>query len=173
VSLVGLLLLCVSALAIEAQTLPPIHGVAVDGREITLPDAAKGRVAVLIIGFTRGSSVPVARWASRFNTDFSPGERPLILRLPFLEEVPKMFRGLAKSGVEKSAGQDRGEVVPIFESEATYKKLVHYSMPDDAYILVLDRAGAIRGVFTGDVGRQYGDVRDRVSHLLLDRAVAP
>jgi hypothetical protein len=133
----------------------------------------RGKVSLLIVGFSRNSSVPVAAWASRFKEDFSHGGDPAVLRLAFLEEVPRVFRGLAKSGVERSAGQDRDEVAPIFESEALYKQLVHYSRPDDAYVLVVDRMGAVRGVFTGDVGNQYPRARDCVDHILQERAVVP
>jgi hypothetical protein len=170
---IGLVLLCLSGLVLKGQTLPTIHGTSVSGREIELPNDVKGKVAVLVVGFTRNSSSPVAAWASKFKADFSHGGDLVVLRLPFLEDVPRLFRGLAKSGVEKSAGQDRDEVVPIFESEAAYKQLVHYSKPDDAYVLVIDRSGAIRDVFAGDVGNQYSGARDRVAHLLQARAVAP
>jgi hypothetical protein len=169
----ALLLLCVFGSLVNGQNLPPVHGTSVNGRTIQLPSDLKGKVAVLVIGFSRNSSSPVAAWASMFKTDFGHDGNPVVLRLPFLEEVPRMFRGLAKSGVDKSAGQDRDEVVPIFESEATYKQLVHYSKPDDAYVLVIDRIGAIRGIFTGDVSNQYSSAHDRVARLLQDRAVKP
>ncbi len=128
---------------------------------------------MLIVGFARNSSVPAVAWASRFKGDFSHAGDLAVLRLAFLEEVPRVFRGLARAGVERSAGQDRDEVMPIFESEAIYKQLVHYSKPDDAYVLVVDRTGAIRGLFTGDVGNQYAKAHDCVDHILQERAVMP
>jgi hypothetical protein len=169
----ALTLLCLVLLPLKAQVPPQIHGTAVSGRAHVLPDELKGRVAVLVLGFTRNSSLPAGAWAGKFKADFSRNPDVAVLQLPFLEEVPRMFRGMAKSGVEKSAGQDRDTVIPIFESEATFKQLVHYAKPDDAYILVLDRTGAIRGVFSGQVATQYADARERVSHLLLKPSVAP
>jgi hypothetical protein len=167
----GLLLLCVFGSMVRGQSLPLVHGTSVSGRPVQLPSDLKGKVAVLVIGFSRNSSFPVAAWASRFKADFGHDGDSVVLRLPFLEEVPRIFRGLAKSSVDKSADQDRDEVVPIFESEAAYKQLVHYSKPDDAYVLVVDGNGAIRGVFTGDVGNQYQSAHDQVARLLQDRAV--
>jgi hypothetical protein len=171
--LAGLVLLCLSGLTLRPQMLPPIQGTAVSGRAFHLPKDMEGKVLLLIVGFTRDSSAPVSAWASRFREDFSHGGDPAVLRLAFLEDVPRLFRGLAKAGVERSAGQDREEVLPIFESEAIYKQLVRYSRPDDAYVLVVDRTGAIRGVFTGDVGSHYQRARDCVNHILQDRAVVP
>jgi hypothetical protein len=171
--LIGLVLLSLSGLTLRSQTLPPIQGTAVSGRALHLPKDMEGKVSLLIVGFTRNSSTLAAAWASRFKEDFRPDGDPAVLRLAFLEEVPRIFRGLARSGVERSAGQDRDEVVPIFESEALYKQLVHYSRPDDAYVLVVDRMGAIRGVFTGDVGNQYPRARDCVDHVLQERALTP
>jgi len=166
-------ILILSSLSLTAQSLPPVHGIAVSGRSIKLPEEVKGKIAVLVIGFTRNSSAPTEAWAGRFRADFNQSGDVVVLRLPFLEEVPRIFRGLARSGVAKSAGQDRDRVVPIFESEATFKHLVQYSKPDDAYILVLDRAGTICGVFSGDVATQYSGARERVSRLLLVRSDPP
>ncbi|NYF90403.1 hypothetical protein HDF08_002505 [Edaphobacter lichenicola] len=169
----AVMVLCLSCIMLQAQTLPQVHGTAVSGHAHVLPDELKGKVAVLIVGFTRGSSEPAGAWANRFRTDFSHNGELVVLRLPFLEDVPKLFRGLAKSGVERSAGQDRDEVIPIFESEAVFKQLVHYSTPDDAYILILDRAGGIQGLFSGDMATRYAGAKEQIGRLLLKRSVAP
>jgi ATP10 protein len=151
----------------SAQVLPVVRGTSVSGHPVTLPDQAKGKVAVLVIGFSRGSSTPTGAWATRLKSDFGRNSNVAIFRLAFLEEVPHMFRGLAMTGVRKSAGvDDQGTVVPVFESEAVFKRLVKYWKPDDAYILVVDRNTEIRLLSSGDVQEKYVGVQDCVNQLL-------
>jgi hypothetical protein len=165
-----LTVLCSVSLTLSAQILPAVHGTSVSGRPVTLPDQVKGKIAVLVIGFSRGSAAPTGAWATRLKTDFARNPDVTIFRLPFLEEVPRMFRGLATSGVSKSAGpDDRDAVVPVFESEAAFKRLVKYSKPDDAYILVLDRTGQIRLLSGGDAETEYAGVRERTYQLLREQ----
>jgi hypothetical protein len=156
-----------AATASWAQPLPAVHGTSVSGHPIALPEQAAGKVAVLIVGFSRGSSVPVGEWATRLKADYGRNPNVVIFRLPFLEEVPRMFRGLAMSGVVKSAGSDdRDTVVPVFEAEAAFKRVVKYSNSNAAYILVVDRTGEIRQLSSGDLQSSYGRVRDSVNGLL-------
>jgi hypothetical protein len=156
--------------ALSAQALPVVRGTSVSGRPVTLPDQVKGKIAVLVIGFSRGSSAPTGAWAARLQTDFARNPNAAIFRLAFLEEVPRVFRGLATSGVGKSAGTDgRDTVVVVFESEAAFKRLVQYSKPNDAYMLVVDRIGQIRLLASGDLESQYAAVRDRVNQLLREQ----
>jgi hypothetical protein len=162
-------LLSVSS-TLSAQALLVVHGTSVSGRPVTLPDQVKGKIAVLVLGFSRGSSAPTGAWAARLKTDFARNPNVAIYRLPFLEEVPRMFRSMATSGVNKSAGtDDRDTVVLVFESEAAFKRLVKYSKPNDAYILVVDRIGQIRLLSNGDLESQYAAVRDRVNQLLHEQ----
>src|ERR1700692_4911902 len=99
------LLLSVSITS-SAQTLPVVHGTSVSGKSVNLPDQIKGRTGVLVIGFSRGSSAPAAAWAMRLKADFGRNPDVVIFRLAFLEEVPRLFRGLATAGVKKSASPD-------------------------------------------------------------------
>jgi hypothetical protein len=61
----------------------------------------------------------------------------------------------------------RDHFVPILQGEAELKKLVNYHEPDDAYLVVLDRAGRIDGQVHGtltDAG--YSRLRAEVQSLL-------
>ena len=48
------------------------------------------------------------------------------------------------SGIRKGVAESKRDFfVPILQGEADLKKLVHYQDPDDAYLVILDRAGNI------------------------------
>ena len=139
-------LFCVSLLAPSmaqvVPAMPKIEGENLIGQKVLFPDAATGKVAVLIFGFTKASKVPTSAWGDKLNADF--GTRPdfTLYQLPVLEDVPRLLRGMVISGIKKGVPENKREhFVPILQGEAELKKFVNYHEPDDAYLVVLGRKG--------------------------------
>lgn len=133
-----------SSSAQSARQFPRIEGDSLAGHRVVLPDAAAGKVAVLIFGFTKASKVPTSMWAEKLQTDL--GSRPgfEIYQLPVLEDVPRFVRGMVISGMRKGVPENkRNYFVPILRGESDLKKLVGYKEPDTAYLVILDRVGNI------------------------------
>ncbi len=136
--------LLASSMAQSVQQMPRIEGESFSGRKVVLPDAAAGKVAVLIFGFTKASKVPTSAWAEKLQAEFGTRSEFELYQLPVLEDVPRLFRGMVISGIRKGIPESkRDHFVPILQGEAELKKLVHYNETDDAYLVVLDRAGDI------------------------------
>jgi hypothetical protein len=138
------LILLTPSMAQGVPQMPRIEGENFAGRKVVLPDAATGKVAVLVFGFTKASKIPTSAWASKLQADL--GERPdfELYQLPVLEDVPRLFRGMVISGIKKGVPENkRDHFVPILQNEAELKKFVQYREPDDAYLAVLSRAGEI------------------------------
>ena len=70
-----------AALAVGDQ-LPHFRGEFLSGRTAVLPQAASGRVALLMLGFTYDSRFQVEAWAKKFRQDFEANRRSLFLRSP-------------------------------------------------------------------------------------------
>jgi hypothetical protein len=131
-------------MAQSVQQMPKIEGKSFAGRKIVLPDAAAGKVAVLIFGFTKTSKGPTSAWGERLRADFGTRTDFELYQLPVLEDVPRLFRGMVISGIGKGVPEaNRDHFVPILQGEANLKKLVDYNEADDAYLVVLDRSGNI------------------------------
>lgn len=62
--------------------LPPLRGEFLSGRTAVLPQAASGRVALLMLGFTYDSRFQVEAWAKRFRQDFGTKPGVTFLRSP-------------------------------------------------------------------------------------------
>jgi len=136
--------LLASAIAQSASRFPTVSGESLAGHKIVLPDAAAGKVAVLIFGFTKASKAPTSAWADKLQADFGTRPEFELYQLPVLEDVPRLFRGMVISGIRKGVPEAKRErFVPILQAEAELKKFVHYSEADDAYVVVLDRTGNI------------------------------
>ena len=134
------LILLTRSMAQGVPQMPKIEGESLAGQKVVLPDAAAGKVAVFIFGFTKASKVPTSAWASKVLAEF--GARPdfELYQLPVLEDVPRFVRGMAISGIKKGVQENRRDhFVPILQHEAELKKFVQYHEPDDAYLVVLSR----------------------------------
>jgi hypothetical protein len=137
--------LCVGpGFAQTSQPMPSIEGESFAGQKIVLPDAAHGKVAVLVFGFTKASKVPTSAWAQNINSDFGTHNGFELYELPVLEDVPRLIRGMVISSIKKGVPENRrSHFMPVVENEAELKKLVKYKEPDDAYLVTLDRSGQV------------------------------
>src|SRR5215831_9769419 len=79
---------------LAAQQFPRLQEENLDGQQVVLPDAASGKVAVLVMGFSRASKTPTEAWAKRITSDFGRTSGFVLYQMPILEAVPKMFRGM-------------------------------------------------------------------------------
>ena len=129
-----------------AQQFPRLQEQNLNGQQVVLPEAASGKIAVLVLGFTRSSQNPCGAWAKRVLDDFGKSSGVVLYQLPVLEDAPRPLHGMIVSGIKKGVPENvRGTFVPVMHDEAALKKLVGWSesSADDAYVILLDRNGAI------------------------------
>lgn len=130
------------AIAQDADRVPKVEGESLAGQRIVLPDAAAGKISVLVFGFTKASKEPTSAWANQILKDFAARPDFAVYQLPVLEDVPRFVRGMVIGGMKKGVPEDkRAHFVPILQKESELKKFVHYKEPDNAYIVVLSRSG--------------------------------
>jgi hypothetical protein len=84
-----------------AQQFPRLQEENLSGQQVVLPDAASGKIAVLVMGFSKASKTPTEAWARRIDTDFGKTPGFVLYQMPILEDVPKMFRGMIISASKK------------------------------------------------------------------------
>jgi hypothetical protein len=123
---------------------PELHGTSFTNQPVHLPQDLKGRVGVLVIGFTQGSRDAVTAWAKRLATDYYDSPAVAYYNMPVTAGVPKFMRGYV-TGKIKDSVSDRGKphFVPITENETAWKTLTHYQQGDDAYVVVVDGEGKV------------------------------
>jgi len=166
------LLACVAfALPSSAQgtfQMPKTEGESLAGKQVVLPDAAAGKIAVLIFGFTKDSKGPTSAWADKIAVDFGKQTNFELYQLPVLEDVPRLFRGMVISGIRKGVPEKvRDHFVPILQGEDDLKKLVNYKEKDDAYLVILSRSGGIVQQMHGSPNdASYAQLRTEIESLL-------
>jgi len=166
-------LLCLVSLvsSVSAQSspqMPRVEGESFAGRKVVLPDDAKGKVAVLVFGFTRASKGPTSAWSDKIFSEFGTQTGFELYQLPVLEDVPRLIRGMVISGIKKGVqGNMRDHFVPVLQGESELKKLVSYKESDDAYLAILDPSGQIAQQMHGPFrDAAYETLRKEVQTLL-------
>lgn len=156
------------SLNLAAQQFPRLQEENLAGQQVVLPDAAAGKVAVLVFGFSHASQTPTGAWTKQIRGDFGKSVGVVLYQLPVLEEAPGFIRGMIVSSMKKGVPEDqRACFVPVMHHEAELKKLVGYKEPDDAYVVVLDRNENVAFQTHGATpGLDYAQLRAKVDGLL-------
>ena len=146
-----LVLLVVFPALLAAQAFPRINGQNLLGKTVVLPDAASGRAAILILGFSHASQNEIKTWEQRLEHQFDPAA-VTVYPIAVLQRVPRLVRGMAVHGIKGDAPEaERGRFLLVYHGEDELKQAAGFQQPNDAYLIVLDPAGAVRWRFHGPV----------------------
>jgi hypothetical protein len=121
---------------------PQLSGQTLTDKSLTLPAAAAGRDAVLVFSFTRKAGNDARAWNEHLSRDF-PNTIP-IYTVILLESAPKLFRGMAVSGIRSSMPpslQDR--TIVLYRDEKLWKQRLAVADDSRAYVLLLEPSGHI------------------------------
>jgi hypothetical protein len=100
---------------------PPIRftGETTDGKSLEVPDEARGRILVLVVGFTQNSAKATTQWSEAL--DAGLGQRVAVVAVAVLDKVPGLFRTFVKHAIDKDVGPPQpghGSFVTTFDGRA-------------------------------------------------------
>jgi hypothetical protein len=140
-----LAIVALSAALACAESLPRLEGETLSKKPIVLPDAAHGKIALLVMGFSKKGGQATGPWEKQFKNDYGADQRYVVYPVAVLEDVPHFIRGMVTSGIRSSTPpSEQDHFVVLVHGEQELKHFVGYSAPDDAYLLLLDAKGEIR-----------------------------
>lgn len=154
----------------NGRPLPQLKGEFLTGRDALLPDAASGRVALLALGFTYNSRFPVEAWIGRFRKDFGSNAQVTFYEIPMIGGMARLGKWFIDSGMRKGTPRsDQENVITVYGGTDFWKQSVGYTSPDAAYLVLLDKHGAVRWRSSGGFDEKaYRDLNAKVSALLLE-----
>ena len=150
---------------------PKLHGQTLDGKAIMLPDAAAGKVTLLVIGASKKAGDRTGPWKDHFVTDFGSNSNATYYVAALLQGVPGPFRGMIRSGMRggtPTAAQ--GHVLTSTSDKDVWCQ--YLNMRDGALpsVLLLDGSGHARWNFNGIFDpAQYQALKQAVGALLEGR----
>lgn len=152
----------------SAQSIPGIKAKALDNSEIILPSPGSQQFLILILGFSQKSGKLCEVWSKKISNDYHADTRIAYFSLPVLQGAPSLVRPMIVYGMRKGVPtQELRRFVPIYSNESDWKKLVNFSAPDDAYLIVATPDGrAVWQAHGSYSDASYADLQKSVATFL-------
>jgi hypothetical protein len=132
--------------------LPDLQGEYLTGRPAVLPRDASGRVALLLLGFTYDSRLPVEAWAKKFRQEFDGEARATFYEIPMISGFAKLGKWFIDSGMRRGTPKaDHEKVITAYSGVDAWKRYVNFRDPKAAYLILIDRHGKVVWRYTGDL----------------------
>ena len=165
--MVAALLIC-GAVVLSAETLPGTDGENLLGQKVKIVDSLKGKIGVLVIGYSKASGDITAAWEKRLSTDYAGNTAVTIYQIPMLEAAPKFIRGMIISGMKKGVpAAKQSSFIVVVNDEDEWKRVSGYQKGEDAYVVVVDKAGQIRQHSAVDAKlSDYSSVHQQIEQLM-------
>jgi predicted transcriptional regulator len=150
------------------SALPQIKGTSLENQEITLPDAAAGKVTFLIITFSKAAGERSQGWSDRFFKDYPQDDKVTSYAIAMLEDVPSLLRGMVRGGIKRSAPASmRRRFLTVVNGEAEWKRYVGMQDDKDAYLILLDNKGRVQWAHHGQFEQAvYDVVKTKIAQML-------
>jgi hypothetical protein len=143
-------LFAVIAVLAIGDMLPTLRGRDLTGHGVRLPDATRGKVTLLSMGFSYESRFPVEAWTNRFRADFGADRRVNFYEIPMIGGMGKLARGFIDGGMRKSTPKElQDNVVTVYDDVSTWKKRMADPGGDVAHVVLLDAQGRVVERHTG------------------------
>jgi hypothetical protein len=133
-----------------------------------LPQAASGRVALLMLGFTYDSRFQAEAWAKRFRLEFGAKSGVTFFEIPIVGGMARMGKWFIDSGRRRGTPKtDRENVITIYGGTDAWKQRVGLNDPTAAYLILIDQFPRVAWRSAGNPDEQrYGALSSEVSRLL-------
>jgi len=156
-----------SSLAV-GETLPNLQGEFLTGRPAVLPQAAAGKVALLLLGFTYDSRFEVEAWAKEFRREFEKNPNAAFYEIPMIGGLARLGKWFIDSGMRRGTPEaDREHVITVYGGTEEWKRRVGFKDPKAAYLLLLDTRGKVAWECSDAFSEErYRALSQRVSRLL-------
>jgi hypothetical protein len=162
------LLFLFTATLSSAQSIPAVKAKALDDSEVTLPDPGRRQTLILIVGFSKKSGEPSRVWGKKISAEYNADVRIAYFVVPVLQDAPSLVRPMILHGMRKSVpAHELPHFVPLYSNESDWKRIVNFSAPDDAYLIVAAPDGhAVWQAHGPYSDGMYADLKKSVATLL-------
>ena len=134
------------------ETFPRLETEFLTGRKAVLPDAAAGKVALVMMGFTYDSRFAVEKWAARFHDEFGANKAVTFFEVPVIGGMGRMAKWFIDSGMRRGTPKDMHEnVITVYGGGDRWKTAMGFTKTQehDAYLALLGPDGRVRWLHRG------------------------
>ena len=125
---------------------PEITAKTLSGKKKTLPDAARGAPALIVVAFVREAQDQIDSWVTPIKEEFHGAEEIKIYEIPVITSaiwrpMRRMIDGGMRSGIPEA---DHDYVMTIYSSASELTGPLEIQDPSLAYVYLIDAGGVIR-----------------------------
>lgn len=125
---------------------PEITAQTLSGKRKTLPDAAKGAPALIVVAFAREAQDMIDSWIIPVKEEFRGTERIAIYEIPVISSaiwrpMRRIIDKGMRSGIPKA---DHDYVMTIYNTASELTRPLEITDQSSAYLYLIDRNGIIR-----------------------------
>jgi hypothetical protein len=131
---------------------PRLEAEFLTGRKAVLPDAAAGKSALVMMGFTYDSRFAVEKWAEHVSREFGTNDKVTFFEVPVIGGMGRMAKWFIDSGMRKGTPKALHEnVITVYGGADRWKKAMGFSKADEdaAYLALLGPDGRVRWLHRG------------------------
>jgi hypothetical protein len=110
------------AMPLRGEQMPQITGESLSGKQVSLPSASAGSVAIICIGFSHASQSQLKPWTERAMNEFRHQGRVVVYSIAVLEDAPRLVRGMAVHGMKSGVpAQQHDRFVVVYHGENEFE----------------------------------------------------
>jgi hypothetical protein len=132
--------------------LPILKGQFLSGRDVELPRASSGKIALVAMGFTYKSRFPVEGWGGWYRATIGSRSDVTLFEVPMIGGLATLGRWFIDRGMRSGTPAELHEhVITVYGGTGDWKRRLSHAPAheDDAYLIVLDRDGIVRWLHHG------------------------
>ena len=132
------------------QPFPAVRGESLAGQKVTLPDATRGRVAVIIAAFARQAQGRIDSWARPLLDRYGDDGAVRYYELPMISGWYSWMSGFIDGGMRRGVPKPlHDNVVTYYGPLDSYLRAFDVQDKSDCYLFVLDGEGIVRHAARG------------------------
>ncbi len=146
------------------DALPHLDGEYLTGEGARIPEDALGKVTLLVMGFSYGSRKVVEEWKTAFDQGAAGAPKVGSMELMMIGPSNRLNRLYVLEGMKHGTTKsDLRSVVVVFGPVEEWRSRVNYQALSEAYAVLIDRRGVVRGLYHGN---PRGDGRSSVERAV-------
>ena len=130
--------------------LPRLAGRYLTGDPAVLPGDANGQVALLALGFSYASRVPVEAWSERFRARFGSDHAVTGYEIPMIGGMSRLGRPFIDGGMKRGTPEAlHRNVITVYGDTRPWRNRLGVKDRDAAYLVLIDAAGRVAWIHRG------------------------
>lgn len=132
------------------QPMPALKGEFLSGKKAILPDAAKGKLAMYLIGFSYDSRFAVEAWAERYKKDFAANSGITFFEVPIIGGLGMLGKPFIDSGMRRGTPEKyHDNVLTVYGGAGQLRKAFNARNDKHAVVVLCDREGLVQWSWEG------------------------